>query len=510
MHRLLTLYPLVLPCLALIVGVVAGDNLADFSASWGWWLLAAVLSVASAAVFMRRAIVSSFALLLSFVFVGVFLTLRSYDSLRLELPDAEEEYCAVVVSEPEERGRIVRFDMTVLSGSLKGHSVRVALLKDTVDHRYCHLRVGSGIVASSVFKAPKNYYDSNFDYVRYLRGRGIVAQTFISYKNWKSAVLDLHDLPFLQRVRVGALSFRRQLLDRFGATGLDADAFALTSAMTFGNRIHLSEDVEDIYSITGISHILSLSGLHLSIIYALLCFLTLGRRRRVWREIILLMAVWSYVLIAGAEVALVRSAIMISIYSIVSISGREPMSLNVLAFAAMVMLIACPLSLFDISFQLSFLAIGFIMALHRPVCTLIPLRIRHAVPGVDLVWQSLVTSVVAQLGTAPLIAYYFGRLPVYFLLANLIAIPVTTLILYLSVALLFVSYVPLLGGVAVSLIATALSILVAFLNSSMTFVASLPCSSVDGVIISTGQVFALYGVIVTLCMIGRLLVKGIR
>ncbi len=430
--------------------------------------------------------------------------------MNVDIPDEFTTYEAVIVSEPVDRAKHVRFDVAVLTGPLKGHSVRAYLQKDSVTNRHDLLRVGTGLVASSRFKQPKNYADSNFDYVRYLKIDDRVATTYIYDSQWCSDTVCLSSLSKIERTQISALRFRHDLLKRFRDTGLDGDAYALATAMTFGDRTELSQELEDTYSVSGVVHILSLSGLHLSIIYALLCFLSLGKRRRVLRELLLLVAIWAYVLIAGAEPPLVRSALMITIYSIVSVSGRNPLSLNVLAFTALIMLTINPLSLFDIGFQLSFLAIGSIMLLHAPIANMLKDTIVFRYTPLKWMWHTIVMSSVAQLGTAPLVAFYFGRLPVYYLIGNLLAIPLTTLILYMSVALLAVSFLPVFGGLTSilgELLATVLTWFVSALNVSMSAIAALPHASIDGITLNSSQVFWVYFTIISTILLVRKLYK---
>ncbi len=496
LHSLFSLYPLVPLCVSFIVGIVVGDCFEEYSSLWYGILFVTVGLIVGSLFFRRSPIVQTILLLCSASLLGCSLTLFYYDRTSINIPLDEEVYEAVIISEPIEKKKIVRFDMTVLTGTLKGHSVRVSLLKDTLTRSYEQLMIGDGIVACSRFTKPKNYYDSNFNYVRYLKGHGIVAQTFIGYDRWETSRVSLKTLSRLERLQLKAQRFRYNIFERYHSAGLEGDAFALASAMAFGDRTALSDDLEDTYAVSGVSHILSLSGLHLSVIYALLCFLTFGRKRHVVRELLLLFAVWAYVLMAGTEPPLVRSALMITVYSIISISGRNPMSLNVLAFAALCMLVVNPLTLYDIGFQLSFLAIGFIMVLHRPVASMLSMSFQRRHRVVKWVWHTVVMSFVAQLGTAPLITYYFGYLPIYFLIANLVAIPATTLILYLSIFILAFSWWPAVN----TLLITALTYVVGLLNASMAGIASWPNASIENIQINTFQVYTIYFTIVCGCL----------
>lgn len=487
----------------MICGMALADAFHERAGEWVFWFGGAMVLYLLVVVAFRRELLRTLLLLLATGVLGFSLMLLAYNRHAVSLPQDIETYEAVVISEPVERRTTIRFDMTVLTGPLAGRSVRASLQKDSITALHERLRVGSGLIVSSRFTYPKNFTTSNFDYVRHLLGEGIVAQTFIPDGRWESEAVSLQSLSHLERTKIAALRLRQDILRHFRDIGLDDATYSLAAAMTFGDRTKLSDDVEDTFSITGVAHILSLSGLHLSVIYALLCFLSFSRRRRIVRELVLLLAVWTYVMIAGSHPSLVRSALMITIYTFVSISGRNPMSLNVLAFTALIMLVANPLCLFDIGFQLSFFAIGSIMLLHKPVAGVFSERTLSRHRLLRWVWHTIVLSTVAQLGTAPLVAYYFGRFPVYFLIANLVAVPLTTLILYLSVVVLSLSFIPALGGI----LAKVLSGFVSLLNASMELISSLPCASIEGIEMSVWQVVWAYFTIAAVCLLVRRIYK---
>ncbi len=151
---------------------------------------------------------------------------------------------------------------------------------------------------------------------------------------------------------------------------------------------------------------LALSGLHLGIIYAILTLLMGGGRRWRWlAQGIILTAIWTYVVLVGMPASVIRSATMLNICSVCLVLQRQQASVNTLAFAAIVMLLANPLNLWDVGFQMSFMAVLAIMVYYRSIYYLLPLRHRLA----RWAWGMASVSIAAQLGTAPLVMYYFGR-----------------------------------------------------------------------------------------------------
>ena len=165
----------------------------------------------------------------------------------------------------------------------------------------------------------------------------------------------------LDRSRNFFLQQREQLLQRFNDSGLDGDAYAVVAAMSLGDKSALTRDVKSAYSVSGASHVLALSGLHLGIIYMLLSLFLPRRRWPALSQLLMILVVWAFVLLVGMPVSAVRSAVMLTIYGVLSIGRRNKMSVNVLAFTAFLMLMWNPAWLFDVGFQMSFMAVWAIL-----------------------------------------------------------------------------------------------------------------------------------------------------
>jgi competence protein ComEC len=271
----------------------------------------------------------------------------------------------------------------------------------------------------------------------------------------------------MERSKNYFLSQRARLLDRLSENGVDGDVYAVVAAMALGDKSQLTKELKEIYAVTGAAHVLALSGLHLSIIYTLLSLLLCRRRWQVVSQVLIIGCIWSFVFLVGMSASVVRSAVMLTVYALLSLGNRNRMSVNTLAFTAIVMLIAHPLSLFDIGFQLSFLAVLSILIWYPVFEALIPQSFLMSHRLVRWLWSLLGVSCAAQLGTAPLIAYYFGRFSSLFLITNFVVIPFAPLILYLTLAVLFVPS-----------IAYLLIYIVNTLNGILAFVASTPWVSI--------------------------------
>ena len=285
----------------------------------------------------------------------------------------------------------------------------------------------------------------------------------------------------IERSKQFFLSQRTKLLDRFADNGIDGDAYALVAAMSLGDKSALTRDLKDTYSVSGASHVLALSGLHLGIIYMLLSVFLPRRRWPALSQLVIILMIWAFVFLVGMSVSVVRSAIMLTVYGLLSIGNREKMSINALAFTAIAMLMWNPAWLFDVGFQMSFLAVFAILLFVPLFEDVFPAEYLMEHRWIKRIWGLVVVSCSAQLGVAPLIAFYFGRFSTYFLLTNFIVIPAAMVILWLSiVVLLFPS------------LAYLLLYIVEFLNAALLKIANLPGASIDGLHPNVIQVLLIY------------------
>lgn len=280
-----------------------------------------------------------------------------------------------------------------------------------------------------------------------------------------------------QRAQANALELRNQLVNTLSDKGLGQQELAVVSAMTLGDKSLIDKDLKNDYSRSGASHVLALSGLHLGIIYFVFSFMTARWRRRYYHwsrpvsEGLILITMWSYVVLVGMSPSVVRAAIMMTVYSLLSLQNRNRSSLNALAFTAIIMLVADPMILFNISFQLSFVAVAFILLYQGRIYSLIPSSTH---PIVKWCWRFLSVSLAAQLGVAPLTAYYFHQIPSYFLLSSLVVMVFTPLIIYLSLLFFLLMWLP----VVQSWLVVPLSWLVHIQNTCLQGVSSLSGSTI--------------------------------
>ena len=440
--------PLLAPVVSLSVGIAVGG--VGLSA----WLLVAALAVVVGLTLprWRWPLAQGLGVLLSFLLLGQLLSLR----IRPAVADGVWTD-AVVFSEPSARPRSVAVTL---------------LLPVSGEERRCYLRAAGDGRSLAVGQSLV---------VRLRDGR------FAGAADWHAGGGGLARLSLWQRVRLRALLWRHALLLRYHRLGGSSDVQAVVSAMALGDKSLLSGGLRQTYASTGASHVLALSGLHLSIIYLLLSRLTLGRRRWPLFQVLLLSAVWAFALLTGLSPSVVRAAVMLTVYALFFLGGRRSSPVGVLAFAALLMLMVSPRSLFDVGFQLSFAAMLGIFLFGSLFRSAVSARWLCSHRAAAWVYELTVTSLSAQVATAPLVAYYFGQLPVWFLLTNLFVIPLATAVLTVAVV---VMVLPSLGGV--------LLWLVGLMNSVVDTLSRLPFATVSGLHSSALQVALCYALLLLL------------
>jgi len=280
----------------------------------------------------------------------------------------------------------------------------------------------------------------------------------------------------------------RNLTARLQATGLDDKALSVSSALLLGQKAGLSKETRKGYAQAGASHLLALSGMHLGIIYGLMYMLFIRRVRfSEWKWFWLppiLLTVWGYAFIAGMPVSLVRAAIMFSLATIATLAQADTPPLHILALSALIILLFSPTTLFQIGFQLSFIAVFFILVLYQPLREKLGLRNKIA----DL----LLLSAVAQLGTAPLSIYYFHTLPLLGAIVSIVLIPLTTVIIYLGLLLLLSP---------IGCIAWLTSAAISLQEWIVRTVGSIPYATIENLYPAWWQVLLVY--MLLLCVIAK-------
>ena len=223
-------------------------------------------------------------------------------------------------------------------------------------------------------------------------------------------------------LRAHSERLRMRLLRRMQAGSLDRRYAGVAEALTLGWRADIDPETQASYRDAGIAHLLAVSGLHVGLVAAMvglmLFWVCRERRGRIIRGSVQLTAVWLFALITGLAPSTVRAALMFSLFIVSDILGRRTPKLNLLAAAAIVMLLAKPMLLFDTGWQLSFSAVAGIL-IAMPVIKAFRNKL----------YQTAIVSVAATTATLPVTLTTFHRFQPYFLIANVLIVPLSMFIL---------------------------------------------------------------------------------
>ena len=316
----------------------------------------------------------------------------------------------------------------------------------------------------------------------------------IDHLNAPVQIKAYQSLSSFERTILKAQDFRQQAEQQLHTLHIGEQDFAVIAAMAMGDKSALNQETKEAYSISGTSHILAVSGLHIGIIFQLIILLLGGKRRSKLTIILSTTIVWAYVIFIGFPASAVRAATMLSIYSMVLLSLRPDPTLNTLALAYIIMVLVNPFNIFDIGFQMSFLAVGSILLFYPLFFCLLSSHSNI----IRAIWGLFCVSLAAQIGTLPLIVFYFGRISCYSLITSFIAIPAATLILYLCVLLFILSPLTYISFLASSieglmqLVMNVLTSITQFINTAFRLTSMLPGARIEHVHLSLLQLAILY------------------
>lgn len=272
-------------------------------------------------------------------------------------------------------------------------------------------------------------------------------------------------------------SMQQKMAEKYSEAGFNKEEEAVISAMTIGDKRGMDAKLKSQYSKAGVSHVLALSGFHLTIIYSLLDILLLGRfadRRFRWvSKGISIVALWAFAIMAGLQPSLTRSVIMCSMLLIGSMFGiTSHQSVNSLAVAGIGMLIYDPFMLFDIGFQFSFISV-FSLCLFSA-------RMKKFLSGINNVVMKYLagaacTSLVATATSFPLTAYYFNQIPITGIISNIAVTTIASAVLMLS--MLWWAISPL--GNIQEFVTRILDWMLKLMNSITEYISSLDFSTLE-------------------------------
>ncbi len=481
-------YPFLRLLIPLVVGIVCGDAF-PHALPWRFFGVVAVALTVSLYVCHRYSLQQVYGVW-AFVLLGLVGyqgAACAWEATYYDLSSPKACYKVRICDWPEEKKRSILCPVHVqgvfvddtLQTDVRQPMFLLYFHKDSLSAR---LMRGDELLVQTHLTQPRNWGD--FDYARFLRRKGVSGTGYVPAGRWR--VLGNDSARTLRQI---ALDYREQVVGLYHRLGFQGDNLAVLAALTVGDQSDLSEEIVKTYSVAGASHVLSLSGLHIGFLYALLWWMLRPFWAR-WRWLkpflllFLVAALWGFAFFTGLASPVVRSVIMASFVALTSFCSSKLLTINSLAATAFLMLLVRPLWLFDVSFQLSFLSLAAILVFQPPLyaCWTPQSRILR------YVWGLITVSVAAQIGCAPLVMLYFSQFPTHFLLSNLLVVPLSSLILYAAVVLLALTPLPGWQTGFVPVVESLLN----WQNGGLKLIENLPFSSLDQLEVSVVDVWLFY------------------
>ncbi|MEO5995621.1 MAG: ComEC/Rec2 family competence protein [Chitinophagaceae bacterium] len=270
----------------------------------------------------------------------------------------------------------------------------------------------------------------------------------------------------------------------------------LAEALLIGYKEDLDKNLVQLYSNTGVVHIIAISGLHLGLIYWLLNSilgpLKIKGRLRWINAILVITGLWLFSFLAGGSASVCRSAVMFSFIVMGENTGRRTNIYNSLAASAFLLLCYNPFWLWDAGFQLSYIAVLSIIIFMKPLYNLLFIKNKL----LDLTWKMVAISLAAQILTTPVSIFHFHQFPNYFLITNLVAVPLSSLIVLAELALCIISYSSYLSTPAGGIIFW----LIKLMNTFIEHMNKMPFPITNQLQLSMGQLILIYVAIIATCI----------
>ncbi|WP_205509523.1 ComEC/Rec2 family competence protein [Longitalea arenae] len=416
-----------------------------------------------------------------------------YNDIRLQETSISRRYSLgkavlVTIEEPLAEKKQSYKTIASVQAVLFDHSISKAsgriLLYFQKDSAVQHLQYGNQLLLFKALQPVKNTGNPGcFDYQQYCTFQGISYQVYLKKDEFVALKIENENLfrKFLLSTRAKIIALLQKYIPGQRESGL-------AEAMLIGYKEDLDKSLVQSYSNTGVVHIIAISGLHLGLIYWLLMLfcrpLVKHASGRILRPIIIIAGLWIFSCIAGGSPSVLRSAVMFTCLVIGEHMNRKTSVYNSLAASAFLLLCYNPFWLWDAGFQLSYAAVLSLAIFYKPIYHCLFVRNKLF----DLLWKSTAVTLAAQILTVPVSVFHFHQFPNLFLLANLLAVPLSSLIIIGEILLCAAYLVPYMAAA----IGYCLHYAIYGLNTFIETVSSLPFATMNNLLISWPQLGCLY------------------
>jgi len=328
---------------------------------------------------------------------------------------------------------------------------------------------------------------------QYWKSKGVVQHSFLSDSSQIIAVKPYESF----RTRLN--SYRDHLKNIFKnqlQTYLNQDNFELAMALLLGDKQYLEADTKSSFSNAGAMHVLAVSGLHIGILLQVILLFFRQFSKFISRNkaiVTALIIIWLYALLIGLPASVVRAAFMFSVLYVGMIFSKNNHSINALFFSAFVLLLFQPSWLFDVGFQLSYLAMLGILTTYKPMSTLWYFKNKYLLK----VWQGIIVGLSAQVFTFPLVLYYFHQYPNYSILTNLFLMVIIGAVMVSGLISLLLSAIPFVNQLSYYVFGKLLELM----RCGIAQVQELKMSVAQGFDLNIFQVIVVFAIVLLLVFV---------
>ncbi len=343
----------------------------------------------------------------------------------------------------------------------------------------------------NAIRAPQNPHQ--FDYAAYMRTLGVYGQI----RSLPSEILMREKGP--TTITGFAEGIRSHIITKLKQSPIGKEERAIIQALLLGQKNEISKETFNDYAAAGAIHILAVSGLHVGIIYMILLFIFSPLRRFKYgkqiQSILIVICLICFAIITGLSPSVTRAVTMFSFLALAGLLNRQTSTINTLALSYLVLLLVNPLWIFHVGFQLSYLAVFFIVWMQPLLRDLVSSRNYF----IRKIWGIITVTITAQIGLLPLSLYYFHQFPGLFIITNVVILPFLGVLLGAGILIIFLALINKLPD----WLAEMFSSIVKGLNDFIAWIATQEDFLFQDIPFSIFKVFGTYFVIIAITLLWK-------
>ena len=482
--------PLLILVVFFILGIVFQDKMVLAGAAF-YLVIGVCFAVLTAICFHSYFLHKTKVVLLALLFFGTGIILHHYNTSAEDVysSSSKKETVTFKISQKlNSTEKYKKYEGTVQVGNANFNSI-VYVPGNVNELDFIHYYKAEAYVTRP--GAPQ--YDFQFNYVQYLKRKHIDEQIYLS-KEIISA--ERNDLTLADRLR----QHRLTVLKKIDETGISGKTKEFLKGIILADRTEINSETVQDFNKSGLVHFLAISGTHIVVIFGMFYFFLIRLiplQFRKYAVILSLVFIWLFAAFIGFGNSVLRSCIMLNVYFVFVLLQRKPDLLHSLALSAFFILIGDTQQLFDVGFQLSFLAVLGIYWLNQPLLKHFPKQDHYLK---KLLFNTITISLSAQLATLPLVLYYFHQFSFISIIANFVIVPFSEIIIVLSfIMTAFVACgidFSLLNNIYDFVIQILLKMIHWFADVDLLFFENIPMNGIEVLSVSVA-VYLLRSVIVT-------------